>query len=298
VLRHLKRKPLIGPSVDNLSPGRLKVATCQFPVSGRIGRNASRIRRMIAEAARRRADVVHFPEAALSGYAGVDLQSWEGYDWDLLREETLDIIDLAKEKEIWVLLGSAHPLSKGHLPHNCLYSISPEGSIVERYDKRFCTEGDLKFYSPGTHLSMVEINGVRCGMLICYDVRFPEIYREYKKLGAQMIFHSFYNARAKRPGIHKIIMRPSVQTRAATNYLWLSVSNSSAHSSWPSVFVQPDGTIAGQLRCDRPGIMVNTVDTDKKLYDASRHHRELAMQGVLNTGRPVRDPRSENRTCL
>lgn len=293
-----KETPGNAAGVENLRAGSLIVATCQFPVSKGIGRNASRIRKMMKEAAARRADVVHFPEAALSGYAGVDLRSWEGYDWDLLKEETLGIIRLAQEEGIWVILGSAHPLSRGHLPHNCLYAISPEGLIVERYDKRFCTEQDLKYYSPGTHLSIFEINGVRCGMLICYDVRFPEIYREYKKLGAQMIFHSFYNARAKRPGIHKIIMRPSVQTRAATNYLWVSVSNSSAYSSWPSIFVQPDGRIAGQLRCDRPGIMVNTVDTGRKLYDASRHHRDLAMKGVLNTGMPVRDPRSESRTCL
>ncbi len=281
-----------------MSKGRIRVATCQFAVSSDIRQNAATIRSQILLAKRRRADVVHFPEAALSGYAGTDVKSWDGYPWDLLREETLDIMKLAGEKKIWVIVGSAHPLSRSNLPHNSLYAITPRGTIQDRYDKRFCTGRDLEFYSPGDHFTIFRIGGVACGMLICYDVRFPEMYREYKKLGAQLLFHSFYNARAKRPGIHKIIMRPTLQANAASNYFWISASNSSAYYSWPSVFIQPDGVIAAQLPFNRPGVMVNVVDTKRKFYDASRAHRELAMRGILNSGRLVDDPRSKDRWSL
>jgi predicted amidohydrolase len=281
-----------------LKSGRIRVSTCQFPVSPDLKRNSSRIQKQMLEAKRQRADVVHFPEGALSGYGGVDVKSWDGYNWDALKVETLKIASLAASEKLWVILGSAHPLSEGNLPHNSLYALSPKGRIVDRYDKRFCTGRDLKFYSPGDHFSVFSINGVRCGMLICYDVRFPELYREYKKLGVQCIFHSFYNARAKKPGIHKIIMRPSLQTRAATNYIWISASNSSAYYSWPSVLIQPDGVIAAQLHSNRPGVMTNLVDTDRKLYDASRAFRDLAMKGILHSGQLVSDPRSADRRSL
>ncbi|MDK1032734.1 MAG: nitrilase-related carbon-nitrogen hydrolase [Planctomycetia bacterium] len=56
--------------------GSLKVATCQFPVSGDVRRNAGYIQRLIRKAASRKADVVHFCEAALTGYAGVDFPSF------------------------------------------------------------------------------------------------------------------------------------------------------------------------------------------------------------------------------
>lgn len=136
-------------------------------------------------------------------------------------------------------------------------------------------------------------------MLICYDVRFPELYRAYKKENIQLLFDSFWNARAKGPNIHTTIMRPTLQARAATNYFWISATNSSAHyQSWPSVLIRPNGEIVASLKTDRAGVMVNTVDTIEKLYDASGAWRERSMEGHLNSGNTVKDARSRDRTCL
>lgn len=279
--------------------GTFKVATCQFAVSGDPRRNGRQIKKQILQAKKRRADVVHFSESALSGYPGVDLKDWEGYDWDALREETADICQLAKEKKLWVILGSSHPLTGKHKPHNCIYAINPEGKIVDRYDKCFCTQNDLEFYSPGNHLAVFDINGVRCGMAICYDVRFPELYRGYKKKGVQCIFDSFHNARKKGPTIHSVIMHPTLQAHAATNYFWISVNNSSAYcQSWPGAFIQPNGVIVEKLKLNRAGIIVNTVDTTKKLYDASAPYRERSMSGTLHSGTLVKDKRSRDRTIF
>jgi len=281
-----------------MSDGILQVATCQFAIGSNVRRNATQIRRHMTQAKKLNADVVHFPECALSGYGSMDIHDWDRFDWALLRDETERICELAQELCVWVVLGSSHPLSQGHLPHNSLYVVNSDGQVCERYDKCFCTGGDLKMYSPGDHLSVVTINGVRCGFLICYDVRFPEMYRGYIKLDAQCIFHSFYNARAKGPNIHTTIMRPSIQAHAATNYMWISANNSSAYyGSWPSVFVQPDGTIVNSLPFNRAGVMVNTVDTTKEYYDAARGSRNLAINGILHNGELVSDPRSEDRTC-
>ena len=188
--------------------GKLRLATCQFPVSGDIAANADWIRRQIREAHDRDADLVHFPECALSGYAGNDFKSLADLNWDLLRKETESVMALAKELQVWVVLGSTHRLSGDHKPHNCLYVINPQGQIADRYDKRFCTQSDLRYYSPGDHFVTFDVNGVKCGLLICYDVRFPELYRQYAKLGVQLMLHSFYNAKAKSESIHPKIMPP------------------------------------------------------------------------------------------
>ncbi len=283
-----------------MKDGTLRVATCQFAVSESVSQNARAIRLFLKKAKKAGAEVVHFSECALSGYAGADFPSFDDYDWALLKEETLTIMALAGELEFWVVLGSTHPLTPPHKPHNSLYLIDPAGKIVNRYDKRFGTSGDLDHYTPGNRFTTFDLNGIKCSLLICFDLRFPELYRELYKLGVQGIFQSFYNARQRGPSIHTHIMRQTMQGHAATNHFWVSLTNSSGYySPYPSCFIQPDGMIAAQLRPNRAGMMVNTVDLGRDFYDPMEGFREIAVAGQLTNGPgDLDDPRSRDVTAL
>jgi predicted amidohydrolase len=280
--------------------GVLKVATCQFPVGRYIEKNARAICEFLYKAQKKKADIVHFSECALSGYVGTDFPNFEGYDWDLLREETEKILVLAAKLNLWIVLGSTHKLTKPNKPHNSLYLIDPAGKIVDRYDKRFCTPGDLRRLSPGDRFVNFTINGVKCSLLICFDLRFPELYRELYKQKVQCIFQSFYNARQRGPSVHTHIMRQTMQCRAATNHFWVSMSNSSGYyAPYPSCFIQPDGKIVRQLRSNRSGLMVNTVDGNRTFYDPMVDFRDIAVSGVLHNGKTiVNDPRSSHTKSL
>lgn len=282
--------------VGNIKTGTIRIASCQFPVSSDIAANFEWIRSQITEAKLKKADIVHFPECALSGYPGPDHQSLENFSWNLLHQFTDSVLNHAKHMNIWVLLGSMHQLTGDHKPHNSLYVINHEGKIIDRYDKRFCTDGDLKHFSPGNHFVTFELNGVKCGLLICYDVRFFELFREYKKLGARVIFHSFYNARQKKGSIHPVIMPITAQANAGANYFYMSLTNSSAAESWPCQFITPDGLVQNKLPLNEPGILISIADISENYYDASRLHRENALKGILNSGVVIPDPRSELRT--
>lgn len=278
-----------------LPAAELRVGTCQFPVSADVAANGGWIRRQMREAQAQGADLVHFSEAALSGYAGPDHPSLADFPWARQREEMERILALARELRVWVVVGATHRLSGDHKPHNSLYVIDAAGRIVDRYDKRFCTAGDLRHYSPGDHCVTFEVKGVRCGLLICYDLRFPELYREYAKQGVQLMLHSFYNARQKEGSIHPKIMPPTAQGYAGVNYMFISLNNSCAPRSWESRFLTPDGLIASALDLDQPGVMVNRVDTARKYYDASGSFRAAAIAGRLHSGETVSDPRSSDR---
>ncbi len=304
---------------------RLTVATCQFPVDSDIRRNLRYVSRQIQTAKDRGAHVAHFPEASLSGYAGVDFPSHEGFDWPLLRECTQRVLDLARQFRIWVILGSAHRLTGDHKPHNSLYIIDDRGELVDRYDKMFCagdrsgTVGDLAHYTPGDHFSVFSIKGVRCGALICHDYRYPELYREYKRRGVQLMFHSYHagnippgrframrdvvgnGTRALNPGstIPGITMPATMIAEAANNHMWISCPNSSAREScWPSFFVRPDGVETGRLRLNTAGVLVSEVKTDEQIYDSTVDWRDRAMDGIFHSGTLVRDRRSDDRTRL
>ena len=278
----------------------LKIAICQFAVGKSIKRNSQQVQEFLRQARRAKADIVHFPECALSGYVGTDFPSFAGYDWDLLKEETLKIMALASKLGLWVVLGSTHRLTESNRPHNSLYLISPQGEIIDRYDKRFCTRQDLRRMTPGNHFVFFTINGVKCSLLICFDLRFPELYRQLYKQGVNCIFQSFYNARQKGPSVHTHIMRQTMQCHAATNHFWVSMSNASGYySPYPSCIIAPDGKIVGQLRANRQGIMVNTVDLSQKFYDPMADFRDMAIAGALSNGpKVIKDRRSRNRTIL
>jgi len=276
-----------------MESGILKVATCQFAVNGSVEHNSGKIQMLMRQAKDGGADIVHFSECALSGYAGIDFESFDGYDWDFLRTETKKIMALAAELGLWVVLGSSHQLTEPNKPHNSLYLINPDGEIVDRYDKRFCISNEMQHYTPGSRFVNFTINGVVCSLLICFDLRFPEIYRELKKQGVQCIFQSFYNARQQGPSVHTHIMQQSMQCRAATNYFWVSMTNSSGwYCPYASCFIQPDGKIIAKLEDHKDGITINTVDTNKEHYDPSKDFRVMAMDGKLSNGAAVDDLRS------
>ena len=300
----------------------LIIATCQFPISSNILRNTGYIINQMQSAKIQGADIAHFPEACLSGYAGADFSSYKGFDWKKLKQSTLHIIAEALKLRLWVILGSTHRLSGDHKPHNSLYIINNHGRLVSRYDKMFCAgnkmgdTSDLAHYSPGNHFCFFTLNGVRCGTLICHDYRYPELYRQYKLHGAQVIFHSFhaghismkrfeklktdvgveyrkYNPGSTLPGI---TMPAAMITSAADNYVWISCSNTSARQScWSSFFVRPDGVVIGRLRLNKAGILISKVDTKKYFYDSTAAWRNRAIKGVYHSGNLFNDIKSKDR---
>lgn len=297
------------------------MATAQFPVSADVERNRRRVMDLMRAARARGAHVVHFPEAALSGYAGVDIPNHDRMDWAGLQLAIESILDLAGALRLWTILGSAHPLAGRRKPHNSLYVIDDRGRLVDRYDKCFCAgdragrTGDLAHYTPGDRLTVFTIRGVRCGALICHDYRYPELYRAYKRQRVELMFHAFHAGhvpttrlrdmergvgRANRrfnPGstLPEITMPASMIAAASQNYMWISATNSSARwSCWPAFAVRPDGVIVGRQRRHVAGVLLTRVDTRQRWYDSTVAWRDRAMEGVLHSGRPVRDRRANS----
>jgi predicted amidohydrolase len=298
---------------------KLSVATCYFPVDADIRRNRRYVMRQMRIARQGGADIAHFPEACLSGYGGVDFPSYRDFDWALLGACTRDILALARELRLWVVIGSSHPLTGRHKPHDCVYVIKDRGQLVDRYDKRFCSGDDLVHYTPGNHFTVFTVKGIRCGVLICYEYAFPELYRAYKRRGVQLVFHSFhaghispqrrrlmgeeigtaFHALNKGSSYPEIRMPVSVQAAATANHLWVSCSNTSTrHSCFPSFFVRADGIITGRLRRNVAGVLMSMLDTKERLYDGTASWRDRAMRGVFHSGTLVRDGRSIGRRRL
>jgi predicted amidohydrolase len=294
---------------------KLTIATCQFPTGNDIAGNLRYVLRQMRHAKEAGAHIAHFAETCLSGYAGFEVKSSRDYDWSAIDAAMQRVADESRTLGLWVIVGSAHRLTGSHKPHNSLYIINGRGKLIDRYDKMFCTGSDLQQYSPGSHMPVFTIRGVRCGVQICHDMRYQELYREYKRKNIELMFHSYYNGRMSKTRVKQqreyighislngsdniwgVIVPPTMQTYAANNYFYISANNTSNGSSWPSFFVRPDGVITGKLRRSVAGVLVSKIDTSVKFYDASTF-RNTAMKGTLHSGKLVRDRRTNARTTL
>ena len=276
---------------------KLRVASCQFPVTEDIERNADYIGRYMQKAAAAGAHLLHTSETCLSGYAGMDFDSFTGYDWDQLRWQTTGLRDLAAELDLWLVLGSAHYLGAKSKPTNCLYLIGPKGEIVDRSDKCMCTGSDQQAYSAGNRLVVKTIRGIKVGLAICYDICFPQIYAAYREKGAKLMLHSFYNARHPGASCLDVLNTRQVPTRCADNIIW-AVANNSSHpySNWASFVARPDATIAQKLRKNRPGMLIH--DFPDGLSENGWLHNQQPMKLAegqrLYLGKPSRHPRQQD----
>lgn len=280
---------------------KLRVASAQFPVSGNVTANADCIRKFMTQASKAGAHLLHTSEACLSGYASIDMPSFAGYDWNLLRKETSDLCRMAKELRLWLVLGSAHYLDEHTKPTNCLYLIDSEGQIVDRYDKSMCTAGDQRFYSAGNHLVTRDIAGVKIGLAICYDVCWPQIYIAYRQKGATVMLHSMHNARSSGPNCLDTLNVRQIPTRCADNRMWAVANNSSQpYSHWGSFVARPDATIAKQLPINEPGMLVH--DFPDGLSEHGWYHNPHPMKlrddEIMTWGTPSNHPRQLNAQAM
>ncbi|MFE6887980.1 carbon-nitrogen hydrolase family protein [Streptomyces sp. NPDC057694] len=278
---------------------KVRIAAAQPPVTTHPAANATAVRDVMIQAARSGARLVHFPEGAISGYPSGEeakeaLRGWD-IDWAAITMELERIARLASDLRLWVVVGSSHRLGAPHLPHNSLYVISDRGQLVDRYDKRRCSNNELSgWYSPGFDPVLFEIDGFRFGAALCIEVNFPELFMEYTALGADCILLSSFSD----DPIFDVLAR----SHAATQTCWVSVSvPAQCSSAMPSGVVGPHGYWLGRCSTDgEPGLICVDLDPTQPGLEFALNKagpwRQSARAGVIYQERRVQDDRSADRT--
>ncbi|MER7244324.1 carbon-nitrogen hydrolase family protein [Kribbella sp. NPDC000426] len=271
----------------------LRLAVAQTTATADVRSNGRTVRRLMREAAAEQARLVQFPEGFLSGYAKEQIQDWGDVDWPAVRDELEQIVALAAELRLWVVLGSAHPLTPPHWPHNSLYVISDQGAIVDRYDKRFCSNTEItRFYSPGFEPVVFEVDGYRFGCAICVEINFPDLFTQYGELDVDCLLLSAYPVDE--------VFEAKARAYASINTYWVGMAlpSQTAHFMNSGV-IAPDGRYIAQAD---GGEALVYADLDRPAYtvwfDLARPWRRSALRGDIYRTRRVTDPRSEDRTCL
>lgn len=272
-----------------------RIAISQPTATADPRRNGRKARDLMREAADKRARLVQFPEGFLSGYAKEQIADWGNVDWTAVREELTQVAALAADLGVWVVLGSAHPLTAPHRPHNSMYVISDKGQVVDRYDKRFCSDTEItRFYSPGFDPVVFDIDGFRFGCAVCIEINFPELFTAYERMGVDCLLLSAYPVDS--------IFHTKARAHASINNYWLALSVPLQTAGLMAAgLIGPDGSRLAHVDVGAELILGDMDRDDPEFHVAlnlARPWRAMARQGDLYSSRHVDDPRSADRTCL
>jgi predicted amidohydrolase len=265
------------------SPGTVRIAAAQprarlidwhirdpEQVLGLVDQSLAELEALIDKAAERRCDVISFPEDTLG------LGNWEAGNQALLRDVLPRAVDrmlrrlgaAAAKHRIYVICCNDHAESDGNI-YNTAFFLGRDGKEIGRYHKvcptiheRHCTPGD-RFPVFNTK----DLGGV--GMLICYDMVFPETARCLALGGADVIFHPTLGGAAIGDND---ISKAAFRTRAVENFVYLVV----AQRGNGSMIVSPQGKILVEAQGpDSLAIADINPFAGREGGDAMNHQRDM-----------------------
>ena len=149
--------------------------------------NFAHAEQLICNAMKDNPDVLVLPETWNTGFFPkenlAELSCRNGY------EVNNRIGELAKKYKVNIVAGSVSNVRGGKV-YNTAFVFDRAGSCIAEYDKThlFTPMGEDDYYTCGDHLCRFELDGVKCGIIICYDVRFPELTRSLALRGLDMLF--------------------------------------------------------------------------------------------------------------
>ncbi len=212
----------------------MKISIAQFKSKlGAVDKNFSTAARLIE--ASQNSDVIILPELWTTGYYPTPVENFA----DKEGERTKEFLCAAAQKFNVNIIGGSVIVSSGGKIFNRCHVVNRHGELAATYDKThlfsFAKEGDV--FSAGDKISVVELDGVRCGLAICYDLRFPEFFRKIALVGAEIIFISAAWS-LKRLTPRQILTK----ARAIENQIFVVFANSSGISE----IVNPRGEVLAE----------------------------------------------------
>lgn len=163
----------------------LQVSCVQLHWAKSLERNLERTLHYLWLAAAEGSRVVLFPETSLTGYYFPDVSKLAPA---AVEEALAQTCSAAKAAGIWAIVGTLRQTPDRYL--NLAHVISPAGAIVHEYAKvHLAGRAEQRYCRGGNKLSLFEIDGILCTLVICRDGRHPESYRLPAMAGAQILFH-------------------------------------------------------------------------------------------------------------
>jgi predicted amidohydrolase len=235
-----------------------RIACAQMDIAlGNKEQNLEQAAQIVKEAASRQIDLILFPELFTTGYcldkADVLSEPPKGHSIELLR-------DLAGRFRVFIVAGSILE-RRNQTIYNTCHLIGKDGKMLGFYDKvhLFPPFEEPKYLTAGTSAPIFKTSLGIFGVMICFDLRFPELARELMINGAQILF-----CPAEFPAERIAIWATLLRARAIENQVFVVGCNRVGSDGKTlfggrSAIIDPEGTTISQAD-DSPRLLDATID--------------------------------------
>ena len=222
-----------------------RIAAYQFAVSGDIKHNLAKIKKAVKKAYENNANLIVFPECALTGYPPRDIDGSGSIDVKAVSESLEELQSMAENLDIHIIVGTVDCIDSKY--YNRVYMLSPDRNKLW-YGKRALYGWDEENFMPGNENGIYEIDGIRIGVRICFEVRFPEYFRELYLENTDLDIVLFYDVADKDNEIRYQMIRGHLITRAVENVTpVLSVNAIKPCQTAPTCFINASGAVCVEL---------------------------------------------------
>lgn len=211
--------------------------------------------------------ILVFPELFDIGY---DLSSLSTLKIDT--RNTVDAVSkMAKDNNMFIAAGLTEMEKSEGVFYNTVYVFNNSGETVVKYRKinLFSLSKETRYFKPGINPQSFIINNIKVGIMICYDLRFPELARYYFKNGCKAIIISSAFPKPRQEHWNTLL-----RARAIENQLYIIASNrigsvNGIEFAGSSSIIDPWGEVVESLDNDSEGIVkccisMNKVDEVRK----------------------------------
>lgn len=249
-----------------------KAAAVQMRSGTDIGRNVVVFEEMVRQAAVQGADYVQTPEmtGALVRDKEARAAAFTTQDRDPIAAAAAR---LASDLGIYLHVGSTAILREDGKLANRAFLFGPDGGLITSYDKIHMFDVDLdkgeswresSAYEPGKLGMVADLPIARLGFAICYDLRFPQLFRAQALAGASVLTVPAAFTRQTGEAHWHVLLR----ARAIENGAWLiAAAQGGLHEDGRetyghSMIVDPWGRIVAEAEHDEPAVVVAEIDTE------------------------------------
>jgi predicted amidohydrolase len=270
---------------------KLKLACIQLNAGAEVARNLALAAEAVREASRQGARLIALPEyCVLLDGSGRVMRSQSPPESE--HHALPAFAALARETGAWLLLGSLTVMLDDGRMANRSYLLSDQGSIVARYDKIHMFDATLpgnkviresSAYRPGDRAVLAATPWGPLGLTVCYDLRFPQLYRRLAQAGAVLLAVPSSFQRETGPAHWHVLLRSrAIENGAFVLAHAMCGEHPNGRSTYGhSLIVDPWGRIVAELG-DEPGVLVAEIDLAqaaqvRAMLPALTHDRDFVL---------------------